>query len=63
MQVVVGDLPPLHGAEPGCAPQTKHHIPEDVQPRKQRRLLEHHQPVPSRPLHGNVIGQHLAFVG
>jgi len=63
MQVIVGDLAPLRGAEPCRASQPKHDIPEDVQPRKQRGFLEHHQTVSSRRLHQNVVGQHLAFVG
>src|SRR5579885_158642 len=53
--MLVGDAPALGGAEAGDALEAEHHVAGDVEPGKQRRLLEHHQPVAARPLDGPVV--------
>src|SRR4249920_410144 len=42
--------------------QAELHVAEYIEPGKQRRFLEHHEPVPPRALHKLAIGQHAALV-
>ena len=42
--------------------QPEHHVAEDVEPRKQRRFLEHDEPLPPGPFHELAVGEHAAGI-
>ncbi len=63
LEMIIGRLPALLGGEIRRAAQAEHHVAEHVEPGKQRRLLEHHQAMPARPLHQPAIGAHFSAIG
>src|SRR6476661_3389269 len=61
-QVKIGDLAALTVAEPGLSLQAEHDVAEHVEPRKQGRLLKHHEAMASRTFDGLTIGQYAALI-
>src|SRR3954468_9002627 len=61
-QVIIGDLAALPVAKPGLSLQTEHDVAQHIEPRKQGRLLEHHEAVAPRAFDQLTVSQYPAPV-
>ena len=61
-EIIFGDIPAIFVRQIGLQLQTEKHVAENIQPRKKRWFLEHHQAISSRAGYRLSIGEHISAV-